>query len=161
MRNIYLLRHAKSSWDDPAVTDHERVLNERGRRAAVRMGEYAQRAGIQPEIVISSTAIRARETTSIFLPAAGISVDPIFTERIYEATTGKLLELITETDDSFRSLLLIGHNPAIEGLTGVLTGENEIVSTATLITISTDVDKWCDVSPNCGQLVRIIRPKEL
>ena len=161
MRNIYLLRHAKSSWDDPAATDFERVLNERGLRAALMMGEYAQRIGIRPELVVCSTAARTRETAAIFLPAVGISVDPIFTDKIYEATTGQLLELIAEIDNKFSSLLLIGHNPGIEGLTGVLTGENEIVPTATLITISVDVDKWCNISPGCGRLVSIMRPKEL
>ena len=161
MRNIYLLRHAKSSWDDPAVTDHERVLNERGRRAAVVMGEYARRVGLRPELVVCSTSVRTRETASIFLAAAGLAIVPKFTKKIYEATTGQLLEVIIEADDKFSSLLLIGHNPGSEGLTCALTGEDEVVPTATLITISADVDNWSEISPSCGGLVNLMRPKEL
>ena len=161
MKIIYLLRHAKSSWDDPSAADIERRLNVRGRRAAQQMGEFAKQNGIDPAIIICSTAVRTEETASIFLPAAGINAKMIASERVYEATAETLIKLLAESDDKRRSVMLIGHNPGIEGIVFLLTGEREIIPTATLVTLSIDAEKWCELRPNCGKLEAIVRPKDL
>lgn len=161
MKSIFLLRHAKSSWDDPSRSDHERSLNQRGRRAARQMGEFAAEKNIVPERIICSTAVRTQETAEIFLTASGIEVEMFSTDRVYEASAGELFDLLAESDDMANSVLLIGHNPGIADLVYRLTGNVETVPTATLISISTDAKNWSDLVPDCGQLEGIYRPKEL
>jgi phosphohistidine phosphatase len=114
-KRLYLLRHAKSSWKHPELTDHERPLAGRGRRAATAIARHLDQREIAPELVWCSTARRAPETVERIeaaLPAAAVKYEP----RLYAAPAGALLERLYGVPDAIASVMLIGHNPAIEQL---------------------------------------------
>jgi phosphohistidine phosphatase len=115
VRTLYLLRHAKSSWADPTVADHERRLSPRGRRDAKRIAEHIDRLGIAPSLVLCSTSRRTRETLErvrAALDTAAVSLEP----RLYAASADTLLERLRGVPDEIASVMLIGHNPGLEDL---------------------------------------------
>jgi phosphohistidine phosphatase len=115
MKFLYLLRHAKSSWKDPGLNDHDRPLNKRGRQAAKTMAKYLSQAGIKLELVICSTATRAKQTLDPIIKA----VNPpkvILKRKIYGGTQQELWEQIWNIPKKAKSVLLIGHSPALHDL---------------------------------------------
>ncbi|HSI88685.1 MAG TPA: histidine phosphatase family protein [Pyrinomonadaceae bacterium] len=161
MKTLYVLRHAKSSWDDPNISDFDRPLNDRGERTAPFMGQLMRDRGLIPEAVISSPARRATETASLVRTAAGIEPEIRFDERIYEASPQALRQVASEADNSSESIMLVGHNPGIEGFIRMLTGETVAAPTAALAVIVLDISAWADIAPGSGRLEALIRPKEV
>jgi len=162
MKTLYLLRHAKSSWDDPGLKDFDRPLNERGLKAAPRMGAYIKKEKIRPDLILSSPAFRAKQTTTLVCEAAGLTgVDIDFDERIYEASAQRLFEIVAGLKDNFDSAMMVGHNPGFEELLAALTGESKRMRTAALACIELNVKKWSDVSANSGKLKWLVKPKDL
>ena len=161
MRTLFILRHAKSSWDDASLADFDRPLNGRGERTAPMMGELMQREGFAPHIIISSPAERAKQTALAVKKAGGLGAEIVFDERIYEASPNALRRVTAEIDGIYGSAMLVGHNPGIEGLVRYLTGQNEPMPTAALAVIDLDIDGWGDITEGCGKLRFIFRPKEL
>src|SRR5690348_2022253 len=111
-RRMYLLRHAKSSWDDPQLADHDRPLAPRGRRAATRMGGYLREEGIHPALVLCSSARRARETQR----RAAVGDDVRVEEGLYGASAQELLARLRRVPRGVESVMLIGHNPGMQDL---------------------------------------------
>lgn len=161
MKRLYLLRHAKSSWDDPSLADFDRTLNGRGRRAAEFMGRYVAEQGYVPDAIVSSPARRARETAELVKANAGLTFDIRFDERIYEASPNTLRQVASEIDDALASAMLVGHNPGMEGFVRYLTGTIESMPTAALAVIDLDTASWANIDHLTGRLVRLIRPKEV
>jgi len=161
MLTLYLLRHAKSSWDDESQPDFERPLANRGRKAAALIGQYIQEEGIDFDLVLVSTAVRTRETIDLIKERAQIRGEVRYDERIYEATLSQLLEIISQIDSNRQSVLLVGHNPGIEELLALLTGEQQHVTTANFAKIKINATKWSASLTNKGTLEWIIRPKEM
>lgn len=161
MKTLLLLRHAKSSWKDAALRDFERPLNERGRRAAPLMGRFLRRQKLRPDLVLSSPAERARETAAFVVESAGLAGRLRYDERIYEATAERLLEVVSQIEDSCEQALLVGHNPGTEELIELLTGERAAMPTAALACVALDVEKWDKARRGCGRLEWVVRPKEL
>lgn len=161
MKTLFLLRHAKSSWDDPNLTDFERPLNKRGLEAAPKIGQYIKQQNIKPDVVISSTAARARETAELIIESAELEVELRFEERIYEATWLDLLRVIASIGDEKETALLIGHNPGFEETVFRLTNERVTMLTAALVKTELDIKHWNDTRELCGKFGWIIRPKEL
>ena len=124
MPTLYLLRHAKSSWDDP-VADRDRPLAPRGERAAKHLAEHIRQRRLRPAIVLCSPAARAQATLELIRAALGRKADVRIDERLYGAGAGELLAIITATPSSAESLLLVGHNPAMHDLTLGLTGDGD------------------------------------
>jgi phosphohistidine phosphatase len=160
MKNLFLLRHAKSSWDDPGVEDFDRPLNERGRKAAPLMGEVIRKKKVEPDLILCSPAKRARQTARLVLEAAKLDVPVSFENAIYEASSEELIEVLS-AQNSARSILLIGHNPGLEDLVGELTGRLERFPTAALASIELGIGTWQGITRGAGQLCWIIRPKEI
>ena len=160
MKQLFLLRHAKSSWDDPALSDFERPLNRRGREAAPFMGELIAKKMITPEIVISSPAVRARQTAELFKDAAGLQCPFRFERAIYDASLTDLRTIVTELEEEYVSALLVGHQPGTRELIRFLTGESPEVPTACFASRSLNVDNWADIRNGSGKLELILRPKE-
>jgi phosphohistidine phosphatase len=160
MKLLYLLRHAKSSWDDASLADFDRPLNDRGHRSAPFMGEVMVGRGYAPEIVISSPANRAANTAELVKEAAGFDAEIRHDDRIYEASPNSLRQVISELDDAFASAMAVGHNPGMEGFIRYLTGEIEPMPTAALAVIELDIDSWSEINADTGKLVEIIRPKD-
>jgi phosphohistidine phosphatase len=161
MKTLYLLRHAKSSWKDETLTDIERPLNGRGRKASQTMGGLLRKEKIIPDLVLSSSAVRARQTTDLLIEAAGLRSELRFDERIYEASAQKLLEVVKQIDKSKKNVLLVGHNPGFEELLELLTGSVETMPTATLSKVILRASTWAAVKRKGGALEWIVRPKEL
>jgi phosphohistidine phosphatase len=170
VKTLTLLRHAKSSWDDPHQRDFDRVLNDRGRRAAPRIGHYLRAEGAQFDAVICSPAARTRETLALVAEGYGAPLEAQFDERIYMASHDTLLDLVHELPDSVRSVLLVGHNPGFEDLALHLVGSGPEklrsalaakFPTGTLAEIGFDVDQWSGVKARTGRLLRYVRPRHL
>ena len=161
MRTLYLLRHAKSSWKDDSLRDFDRPLKGRGREAAEQIGKVLGAEKLNAPLVISSPAVRARETTSIVLQSAGLTAEPRFDERIYEADVPALLEVVSSIPDASATAMLVGHNPGFENLLSYLTGDDRHMSTCALARIEFDISHWSDVSERSGRLDWFVTPKDL
>jgi len=159
MKTLYLLRHAKSSWKDETLLDIERPLNKRGRKAAETVGRYLKKKKIVPDLVLCSTAVRARETTDIVMETAELSSQLRFDKRIYEAGPERLLEVVHQIEKNKKAVLLVGHNPGLEDFLEFLTGTEKTMPTATLAKIVLKVTNWANVSEKCGTLELRHKPK--
>jgi phosphohistidine phosphatase len=160
MRTLYLLRHAKSSWKDASLKDFDRPLKKRGREAAKSIGEVLKAEKIEDFLVITSTAVRARETTTIALKKYHAKVEVRFNQRIYEASPGTLLNIVHEIEDDRPVAMLVGHNPGFEMLLGFLTGQIHAMPTAALAKISFQTDSWKEVKADGGELERLVIPSK-
>lgn len=170
MKTLFLLRHAKSNWDDPALEDWQRPLSKRGRAACELLARYMQDHGARPDLVLCSTAVRTRETCARLIESWPDSPRVSFDADLYLADTGYLLTAIHQVDDSNQSLMLIGHNPGLESLVALLAGHGAAASrhpsaekfpTAALATLSFAAGTWRGVQPRAGTLVSLVTPRSL
>jgi phosphohistidine phosphatase len=168
MKRLTLLRHAKSTWDDPVARDFDRPLNRRGRKAARRIGEEMRALGLAFDTVIASPAERVKETLAEVEQGYGRDLRVTFEQAVYLASPDTLLDLVRAADGDAESLLLVGHNPGLESLAMDLTrgaGLREEVAvkypTATLAELTFDCPTWRNIAPATGRLTRFIRPRDL
>lgn len=161
MKTLYLMRHAKSSWKDESLADFERPLNGRGIRAAELMGRFLRQQKALPDLVLSSSATRARDTIERVLKAAKLTPELRFDERIYLASPAKLFEVVSQIEKERKVVLLVGHNPGMEELLHLFTGGVERMPTAALANISFKASKWSEVKENTGTLEWFVRPSDL
>jgi len=166
MRSLHLLRHAKSSWAEPGLADHERPLAARGRRDAKRIAKHLRRVGCSPELVLCSTAARTRETLELIRPALDAST-VVLDEDLYGASSDQLLARLRRVPDTVASVMLIGHNPGIQQLalalasTGGELGRLEAkFPTAALATLTLP-KPWSWLEPGDAALSAYVRPKQL
>jgi phosphohistidine phosphatase len=163
MKTLLVLRHAKSSWNDTALDDHERPLNKRGRWDGPRMGELVREHRLTPDIIISSDAVRARRTAEAVAEAARFAGEIVLDPRLYSASPpGILAVLRTVPETNAGTVMIVGHNPGLEELVAQLTGEQEDLPTAALAQIGLPIDRWRDLKLSThGTLVGLWRPEEL
>jgi len=161
MKRLYVMRHAKSSWDDASLADYDRPLNERGLETAPMMGRLIRARGYIPDVVLSSPAKRAKKTAKLSTEAAKITSSILFDEQIYEASPQTLIKVLAGLDDHARSAMVVGHNPGMEGLIRLLTGDMATMPTAAFAIIDLDIEKWSDIDYETGRLVELLRPKEV
>ncbi|NNK93816.1 MAG: histidine phosphatase family protein [Desulfobacterales bacterium] len=161
MKQLLLIRHAKSSWANPDLADFDRPLNKRGKRDAPYMGKLLAAQGISPELIITSPAKRAKRTAKTI--AAKIGYDEgsiIYREDIYMSGLSGLLKAIASTDNSINSLALVGHNYAItelaEWLTGKVIGN---IPTCGIVSIEFRVPSWKKIIEHSGRLIFFDYPK--
>ena len=160
MKTLFVLRHAKSSWENPDWADFERPLNSPGLDAARFIGELIYERALQPQMIVSSPAKRAKQPAVLVKEIAEVSKPVKFDERIYEASPHALFNLIREFDEKWESILIVGHNPGFENLVRMLTGETVSMPTAALARINLDIENWHDLETNSNELEFLIRPKE-
>ena len=159
MKTLLILRHGKSSWADPGLDDHERPLKKRGRRSARSIGEQLSKAGLQPDLVLSSTARRARSTAHRCLAAAGVEAPIELTRDLYATGAARHLEEISRrAANEHRTVMVVGHNPDLEDLVAVLTGEPTTLKTAYLAAISLKIESWANLATARGRLDLLLRP---
>jgi phosphohistidine phosphatase len=161
MKTLLLLRHAKSSWDDPSLGDFERPLAPRGKKDAPLMGKALKERFPLPDYILSSPAARAKATSRAAVKAAGLDIEIHFEEGIYDASSAQLMKIVRGIPDSASCAMLIGHNPGFEELLARLTGKSERMPTAALACIELQVETWDDVEDRKGVLVRMLTPKQL
>ena len=166
-KRLYLLRHAKSSWKDPALADHDRPLAGRGRRAAAALADHMVKHQIAPELVLCSTALRTRETYQQLEEA--LTRTPVHYERrLYAASADDLLELLRTLPDQVSAALLIAHNPGIEELALQLarpSPERDNLEakfpTAALATLELTSSRWSELEPGCASLIAYVQPRDI
>jgi len=170
MIRLTILRHAKSSWDEPNLDDHNRPLNERGWKAARRMGRELKHRGMHFDIVLASTAARVRETIDGLAEKYDFECPIRFEPRVYMADAGTLLDLVRSLPDDAPSALLVGHNPGLERLAVELSHDDrqglrhrvsEKFPTAALAVVQLPAESWAEVQPGSGEIVELILPREL
>lgn len=162
MKTLLVLRHAKSSWKDEQVGDHDRPLNKRGKRDAPRIGELVQQVQLQPELIISSTAKRARKTASRVAKQCGYQGIIELQGTLYLAPPDAYIEALRNVDDAVHRVMVVGHNPGLEQLVTLLTGQHAVLPTATLAHLELDVAQWRDMNTQTrGTLVDLWRPDSL
>jgi phosphohistidine phosphatase len=162
MKTLLILRHAKSSWKDDQVGDHDRPLNKRGKRDAPRVGELVQQVQLQPELIISSTAKRTRKTASRVAKQCGYQGIIELQGTLYLAPPGAYIEALRKVDDSVNRVMVVGHNPGLEQLLTLLTGQHILLPTATLAHVELDLARWRDMNTQTrGTLVDLWRPDSL
>ncbi|MEM8694882.1 MAG: histidine phosphatase family protein [Pseudomonadota bacterium] len=171
MKRLILLRHAKSSWDDPVKRDFDRPLNAKGKRAARMMGEHLQEQGVMFDAVIASPAIRVVETLESLAKGYGEKIEPEWDRRAYLASNMTLLDIVHDASDDIGALLLSGHNSGLEDLVLLLVPDakgdkaraavEEKFPTCALAEMEFDVDNWADIAPGTGTLLRYVRPRDL
>jgi phosphohistidine phosphatase len=164
---LYLLRHAKSSWDDATLADRDRPLSTRGRKAAKRVREHLQSERIRPELVLCSPATRARETLERVAPALGARTRIEIEGSLYGASAESLAARLRLVPDDVRSVMLIGHNPGIHDLALALAGRGEPLRriyeklpTGALVTIELP-GRWSELAAGQGELTSFVSPREL
>jgi len=162
MKAVLLMRHAKSSWKDVGLVDWERPLNKRGRRDAPRMGELLLGEDLVPQVILSSSAVRARQTAEAVAEAVGYDSDITYLDELYGATVSQYLDVLRRLQDDIDVALLIGHNPELQYLVEALTGETEHLPTAAIARIRVPVERWADVQHDLeAELVTVWRPREV
>ena len=168
MHELLILRHAKSAWDTDAPTDFERPLSKRGRRDAPRVGRFLAREGLVPDYVVSSPAMRARQTVLAACDEMGIGEDAVnWDDRIYHASTGSLMDVISESPESARRVLIAGHNPGLEILVRTLCDHSvptphdlKLMPTAAVAHLEVPVP-WREIDGGVAQLLSLTRARSL
>lgn len=168
IHQLLILRHAKSDWNTDAPTDFDRPLNKRGKKDAPRVGRWLKKQGLMPDRVISSPARRAKMTVKRVCREIGFDEQAIvWDERIYGARLITLLDVLRDTPETVKTLLLVGHNPGLEDLLQCLGGDGtgvpadgKLLPTAALAQLELP-EGWQRLEPGKAHLLTIVRPKSL
>ncbi len=172
MKTLYLMRHGKSDWGNPALSDYDRPLNERGIRASSTIARYIKDSLPLPDIVLCSPAVRAEQTLRFLEGTWRCAVETLWLENLYLAAPAGMLKLIrAHAPDNKNVVMVIGHNPGMEQLAGQLASPDSdpgaMVSlrskypTAALAVFEWPESDWEDVAPGTGKLTRFVKPRDL
>lgn len=162
MKTLLILRHAKSSWDNARLTDHERPLNPRGRRDAPRMGRLLRDEELVPDLILTSSAERAFATAELVALHTDYEHEIVVTRDLYHAVPEDFVEALHEVGGDHEVILVVGHNPGLEELVNYLTGEEERMPTAALAQVALPIEGWDELGDGVeGVLQNLWRPKEL
>jgi len=166
-RQLFLLRHAKSSHDDPSLADHDRPLASRGERAAAAMAGAMRERELAPTLVLCSSAVRARQTLDAVVPALAPAPDVRIESELYEASARGLMERLRRIADEVPSAMLIGHNPSIERLALDLAANGPALGdlarkypTGALAVLGFDAS-WAELDADGARLTAFVKPRDL
>jgi phosphohistidine phosphatase len=168
VKRLYLLRHAKSSWDDPELRDRDRPLAPRGERAAVQLARHLARERVRPGLVLCSSAKRTRQTLKRILPALGKHVEVLIEDELYAASADALLARLRRLPDSVSAVMVVGHNPGLQQLALALARDGperprveDAFPTGALAILSVRRLTWAGLRPGDGEIVGYVVPREL
>ncbi len=162
MKNLLLMRHAKSSWKDDSLEDHERPLKKRGRKDSIRMARVIADNNLTPDLILSSTAVRARETVEILAKELAYSGQILFSDELYMGEPQDFVSALGEISDDPNTVMIVAHNPGLEAYLQIIDGEIESVPTACLGHLVLVLDAWQEISlETMGDLIGLWKPKEL
>jgi len=162
MKTLLLMRHAKSSWKEPGLSDHDRPLNRRGEQAAPRMAKWLEDQALSPDIIICSTALRAKSTAGLVADSLSDDVDAVPFSQLYLSGEESYLEVMRTIDSEIATLLLVGHNPTMEHLTACLTGSSEVFPTGAIAQVECPIESWFQLRlDESNQLVQFCKPRDL
>ena len=159
---LLILRHAKSSWEFTELSDHDRPLNNRGKRDAPRMGKKILKEGLVPHLIISSSAVRAHSTARKVAKACRYEDEILINPTLYGSGFSDYLNVLKKQEDGHDIIMLVGHNPILEQLVEVLTGEIVTMPTCAVACISLPIRSWQEIiTKTKGELLNLWRPEEL
>lgn len=162
MKTLLVMRHAKSSWKNESLSDHDRPLNKRGESAAPRMGHQLARERLIPDAVLTSTAIRAKTTAKIVKAALSSDAPLHQTDKLYAAPASAYVEEIARRDFPGNTLLIVGHEPSVSDLVLTLTERSEAMPTAAIAVIHLPIEKWSDLAGDTkGELMALWTPRDV
>lgn len=169
MKRVILVRHGKSSWDDPELDDHDRPLNERGRNAAPVTGAWLAKKGLRPDAVLCSSAKRTRQTAKRMAKAVELP-EPQIDRHLYHAAPSAMRDRLAALDRAHETVMLIGHQPGLGSLTRKLSDGTarprcarafEHFPTAAAAVLEFDIDDWSEIADATGRFVDFALPREL
>lgn len=161
MKELYIIRHAKSSWGNSQLKDFDRPLNERGLIAAPEMGDRLVHHGNVPDVIISSTAVRAITTAKLIEERFKSPLDIMEESKLYHASTFSLLDIVNGISDKFDKVFLVGHNPGLTDFSEYLTNKHfGNLPTAAVVGIRFDFDSWNLISGSTGDCFLFDYPKK-
>lgn len=162
MKSLLLLRHAKSSWKDPSLADHERPLNNRGKRAAPIMGNLLMQENLVPDYILCSTAKRARETVKRLLTTCDFQGNIEHHRDLYHSDYITYLGLLQGLPDEINIAMIVGHNPEMNHFLDVICDAYEHMPTAAIAYIQFSIHAWANLSDDFhGKLVQFWKPRDL
>ncbi|WP_323844257.1 SixA phosphatase family protein [Microbulbifer magnicolonia] len=161
MKKLTLIRHAKSSWDNPDLDDFHRPLNKRGKRDLPAMAQRVRDLGLLPDRLLSSGAVRALDTAEVLADTLELDGDKLLVlSELYGASYQSLLRLLQQQSDDWKHLMVIGHNPGLEDLGYYLTHERlPKFPTAAVLHIGLKITRWCELAESCGTVRLFDFPK--
>jgi phosphohistidine phosphatase len=169
-KQLVLLRHAKSSWDDPFLADFDRPLAKRGRKAGKRLVGWLRKQAIQPDLVLCSPAARTRETLDLIADALGPAARIVYEKSLYLAETDALIARLRAVEGPARCVMVIGHNPGMQDLAVALLRPaakksraklSEKFPTAAVACFDLPIAMWADLQPGAATLTKFVRPADL
>jgi phosphohistidine phosphatase len=162
MKTLLLMRHGKSSWKEKDLKDRKRPLSKRGRRNAPQMGKLLIEKELVPQLILTSSALRARQTADLLAEASGYQGEIREIDDLYMAEADEILDVVKDAPNGLERIMVIGHNPGMESLLPMLTGNIEALPTAAIAYLALPVDDWKKVGKKTkAELVGLWRPKEL
>jgi phosphohistidine phosphatase len=164
MKTLLILRHAKSSWKDPDLPDHDRPLNKRGKHDAPRTGKLLKDEDLIPDLIISSTATRAKKTAELVAKACKYKGEISVNQSLYGAQPADYLKILEGLSNKDNAVLVVGHSPSVEETVEVLTDSADVIMpTCALAHISLPIQNWAELNKQKikGKLLKTWRPKEL
>ncbi|MBL9159108.1 MAG: histidine phosphatase family protein [Verrucomicrobiales bacterium] len=164
MKQLLLIRHGKSDWDHPGLSDHDRVLNERGLRDAPRMADALKKRGISPDLIVTSTATRAATTASLIAEGLGYPCEEIIkVPDLYLAPPRTILRVIQALEENKDTVLVFGHNPGMHEAVNLLSEASgvEDFPTLAMARIEVDVEFWGEAEWGSGLLVELLTPRSV
>jgi len=163
-KTVLILRHAKSSWNTPSISDKDRPLNSRGQRDAPKVGQLLIKEQLVPDLILTSSAKRARQTANLVVGSSQYAHGITEVSQFYLAQPLAYMSYLSDLPDHYSRVMVIGHNPGLELLIDELTGCHETMPTAALAQVCLPIDNWPEIlslsNKNRGQLIRLWRPKE-
>ena len=160
MKKLYLIRHAKSDWSNLSLEDFDRPLNKRGKRDAPFMANILKQKYMNPDLIISSPAYRAKKTTQIIAENISYKGEILYDEHLYGATLPNILEIINFTSDHYDNIFIIGHNPSLNMLAFYLVDFNDNIPTCGVLQIEFNCDSWRDINKKFAKLISFDYPKK-
>lgn len=161
MKMLYIIRHAKSSWDDPSLDDFSRPLNERGEKDAPRMGKRLKEKHITPDLLISSPAKRALKTCKAIAKVLDYPKEKIVEEKkLYHADASQIFSIVSKIKEPHDVVMIFGHNPGFTEFANTLLNQSIMnIPTAGVVAGKLDIKSWKEIHPGCGQLLFFDFPK--
>ena len=159
VKTLALVRHAKSSWDDTTLADHDRPLNDRGLRDAPAMGRLLHSRGFAPDVILSSTATRAMATAAAIAAELDYDGEIVTIPRLYGASPATILEIVSGLDDTLESAMVVAHDPGMSELASALSADIDRMPTCAVAEFTFAIASWRDLPGARPQTVRIDTPR--
>jgi phosphohistidine phosphatase len=162
MKTLLLMRHAKSSWKEDNLPDHERPIKKRGKKCAERMGELLKDKELVPQLILCSTAARTRQTAEAVIKTSGFEGKIDYMDTLYLAEPGAILDMLNALPDELERVMVIGHNPGLETIVQTLGGKIKSMPTSAIASFALPVRSWAAVDGNIeGELIEFWKPADL